>query len=542
MKILIAEDDTDSRVYLERILKGNGFEVDSAENGKIALEKARKAPPDLIVSDILMPEMDGFALCLQWKNDEQLNHIPIVFYTATYTGSQDEQLAMSLGAARFVIKPQPPEALLQIIREVLTAEEPATEEAPDFAVGKNGVISQYNAALFRKLEKKIWELEQEAKKRKTLEQDILQDAEIARRVQQALLSPIEPNLHVEVTTIYNPLLYVGGDLYFLDWRHAGKLLRGFLIDAMGRGLSTALYAAAQHVMLRELNETDLPLAEQVRLLNRRIAHHFTAGNTTNGIAFEIDLETRELRWVNAGLSKFWIHSAIEHKQQSSQETPLGLHLEERFETHALPLSIGDAFYYCTDGLRIMLENRSCLPLKQYPEMVNLLQTLAESKECSTDATAICVQICSFPDSAIRREGWPKYFQINCFGDYQRFKGNIAQLIADVTGKPHSLQEVAVHEALANAMECRDAVARPHRVLLRFNKIGNKFFVRVKTTRMGFAGNAVLRRLRTHPQELFSYGEDSSMGRGIPMMLSLSHRMLYNADGTELFLAWNLMKT
>ncbi len=158
MKILIAEDDTDSRVYLERILKGNGFEVDSAENGKIALEKARKAPPDLIVSDILMPEMDGFALCLQWKNDEQLNHIPIVFYTATYTGSQDEQLAMSLGAARFVIKPQPPEALLQIIREVLTAEEPATEEAPDFAVGKNGVISQYNAALFRKLEKKIWEL------------------------------------------------------------------------------------------------------------------------------------------------------------------------------------------------------------------------------------------------------------------------------------------------------------------------------------------------------------------------------------------------
>jgi hypothetical protein len=46
-------------------------------------------------------------------------------------------------------------------------------------------------------------------------------------------------------------------------------------------------------------------------------------------------------------------------------------------------------------------------------------------------------------------------------------------------------------------------------------------------------------LRSHPEEMFSYGEDSAMGRGIPMMLSMTHRMVYNNDGTELLLAWRL---
>ena len=64
-------------------------------------------------------------------------------------------------------------------------------------------------------------------------------------------------------------------------------------------------------------------------------------------------------------------------------------------------------------------------------------------------------------------------------------------------------------------------------------------MRVKTSRIGFAGNAVLRRLRSSPEEMFSFGENETMGRGIPMMLSLSHYMTYNNEGTEVLLAWRL---
>ena len=89
------------------------------------------------------------------------------------------------------------------------------------------------------------------------------------------------------------------------------------------------------------------------------------------------------------------------------------------------------------------------------------------------------------------------------------------------------------------MECRDGVPRQHTARLRFNKWGNRFIVRVKTNRIGFAGNAILQRLRSHPEEMFSFGEDAAMGRGIPIMLSVAHKMVYNSEGTEVLLAWNL---
>jgi CheY-like chemotaxis protein len=63
----------------------------------------RASLPDVIISDILMPVMDGFSLCHEWKKDDSLKTIPFVFYTATYTDPKDEELALSLGAR--IIKP-----------------------------------------------------------------------------------------------------------------------------------------------------------------------------------------------------------------------------------------------------------------------------------------------------------------------------------------------------------------------------------------------------------------------------------------------------
>ncbi|OGU16705.1 MAG: hypothetical protein A2076_06715 [Geobacteraceae bacterium GWC2_53_11] len=157
-RILIVDDLPDNLYFLEVLLKGNGFEVLSAPNGSVALRSARENRPDLVISDILMPVMDGYALCREWRSDEQLKSIPFIFYTATFTEKQDEELALSLGADLFLIKPQEPDVLMACIREALAlaAVAPASEPSSD----ETGLLKEYNEALFRKLEKKMADLEQ----------------------------------------------------------------------------------------------------------------------------------------------------------------------------------------------------------------------------------------------------------------------------------------------------------------------------------------------------------------------------------------------
>jgi len=370
-------------------------------------------------------------------------------------------------------------------------------------------------------------------------QEIRRDAELAVRVQNALLSAPKPSEYLEITTVYRAFGYVGGDLYFMDWRYGGNLLRGFLVDATGHGLGTALHTASIHVLLREVNERDLPLSDAMRWLNRRVGEYFDEATFAGALGFELDLETRQLSWVCAGIAKTWMATKT---RQGVVECPgmcLGIHAEEAFDTHLISVEIGDSFYFMTDGLSDQLERRKELPLQQYSEMTHLLEMLSEADGLRDDATAICIQVRSLPHSLVPQDGWPRVIRFNGYGDYQRLKGEVAKILTEVTGLPHSLQEVAIHEALANAMECRDGVPRQHTARLRFNKVGKWFVVRVKSSRMGFAGNAILRRLRSHPEDMFSFGEDASMGRGIPLMLSMSHKMTYNSEGTEVLLAWKL---
>jgi signal transduction histidine kinase len=161
MKILSVDDKAENLYMLEALLRGHGHEVDSASNGLTALQLAERGVYDLIISDILMPRMDGFQLCRELKKDERLAQIPFIFYTATYTDPRDAAFALSLGASRFLIKPLEPDAFIKAVDEVIAQKAQITPpaEAPAPAEDEAIYLKEYNARLIAKLEKKMLDLE-----------------------------------------------------------------------------------------------------------------------------------------------------------------------------------------------------------------------------------------------------------------------------------------------------------------------------------------------------------------------------------------------
>ncbi|MCE7058401.1 response regulator, partial [Algoriphagus sp. AGSA1] len=119
VQALVVDDKEDNVYYLRVLLEAVGHQVMAAPNGVVALEKAQAAPPDIIISDLLMPQMDGYALLQAWKSDPLLQSIPFIVYTATYTEPEDEKLARDLGCDEFLLKPTEPDVFLSVMNEVL---------------------------------------------------------------------------------------------------------------------------------------------------------------------------------------------------------------------------------------------------------------------------------------------------------------------------------------------------------------------------------------------------------------------------------------
>lgn len=161
MIILVVEDNTQSLYLLQRFFSGCGHTVRSATNGREALVSCREqGAPDVIVSDALMPMMDGFELCYALRQDPALCNVPFILYTATYTADSDERFALSVGVDRFVLKPTEPERLLEIVKEVVTKTAEAPERRPQNVEPRPEFLEEYAHRVSLKLEAKVAELEQ----------------------------------------------------------------------------------------------------------------------------------------------------------------------------------------------------------------------------------------------------------------------------------------------------------------------------------------------------------------------------------------------
>jgi hypothetical protein len=269
--VLIVDDQAPNLYMLDVLLRGHGYEVTSASNGAEALKLAGEDPPDLIITDILMPVMDGFALCRQWRAHESLKNIPFIFYTATYTEPKDEQFALALGADRYIIKPADLNVLVQAIAEVLeeyrmrklVPSRPPLGAEMEF-------FRQHNQALFHKLEHKMLTLEsanldlaREIDERKRAEEEIIRlNESLERRVQERTADLAAANLELE-SFAYSVSHDLRAPLRRIDgWSHVLAEEYGDKLDETARGYLNTIRTEAER--MAELIDAILGLSRVTR--------------------------------------------------------------------------------------------------------------------------------------------------------------------------------------------------------------------------------------------------------------------------------------
>jgi signal transduction histidine kinase len=157
MNVLIVDDQPIERKLLRLLLQSEGHVVVEAASGIEALQRLEREGVDAVISDVLMPDMDGFRLCHEIRTSETMSVLPFILYTSTYDSPADRQLAQSMGADDYIVKPAPAPVLMQALRDAVQKTR-ETRSVRAQQQDKTYVLKQYSEALVLKLEERNLEL------------------------------------------------------------------------------------------------------------------------------------------------------------------------------------------------------------------------------------------------------------------------------------------------------------------------------------------------------------------------------------------------
>ena len=119
IRVLVIEDNMDLLETVSCSLRAVGMEVTTARSGREGLERARQEPPEIILTDLMLPQVNGYEICTMLKQDTRYQRIPVIIWSATKILGKDAELAKDCGADAFVLKTISPKELVDKIHEVL---------------------------------------------------------------------------------------------------------------------------------------------------------------------------------------------------------------------------------------------------------------------------------------------------------------------------------------------------------------------------------------------------------------------------------------
>ncbi|WP_396953745.1 PP2C family protein-serine/threonine phosphatase [Neobacillus mesonae] len=331
MNIVIVDDNATNLMIIEKILKRAGYRkivmLSSAKELYQYLRlndaESEEVPVDLILMDLMMPEIDGIEACRTVLSHEQFHDLPIIFVTAMGDSNKMAE-AMDAGALDYVMKPINKVELLARIRSVLR-------------------------------------LKHEKDLRKEREERIQYELDLAKQVQRSMLSGPLHEDNVTISAVYKPSFELAGDLY--AWYRISPTRYGvILLDVMGHGISSSLVCMYIYSVLKD---TIIGLGDPVEVmqeLNRRmnqlkmpdslslINYYFTA------IYFVLDTEAQTIEYVNAGHPAGIAIVDDEVKLLTSGSCALGFFDEIEMVKEVIPYRDEARILLYTDGVSEWLED------------------------------------------------------------------------------------------------------------------------------------------------------------------------------------------
>ena len=321
-RLLLVEDSSMMRRIISALLQDEGYEVAMAVDGRDGLVKAREAPPELVISDYEMPELDGPGFCAEFKADPELRAIPIIMLT-TLGATESKIIGLNAGADDYLIKPRSPqesEELYARIRAQLRIADLRKE------LGERNALLEAAQARF--------ELE----------------LKLARKVQMGLMpKPPAPRGKLKIAVQYTPANALGGDVY--DFRSLDGDKLGILVaDISGHGVNAALLSGMVKTLAAPLTASTENPGDVLSGLDAAVEQYFPEGFFCTGFYAIVDESNGALVYAGVGHPPGLIVGPNGSRQLDSENGLLGIGLVDSTAGGTDHLAPGESLLLYTDGL------------------------------------------------------------------------------------------------------------------------------------------------------------------------------------------------
>jgi serine phosphatase RsbU (regulator of sigma subunit)/CheY-like chemotaxis protein len=385
LRILVVDDNALLRAMLAALLIGEGHVVLEAADGVEALSILKATEIDAVISDLMMPSMDGYQLCQKIRGDARYSSVPVIIYSGSLTSLASETLAAELGAVRFLRKPAPLDTIIATLRDVLGDAESRRNEASRTETlasrpsGNERRLIEHLKKQNRKFEEatgkllqthhellvlsRALEQSEEALRRKNAQLE--EDMGMARETHLALLPRTYPGLPsgtppgesaLRFHQHFAPKGTVSGDFFHVPTLSDTKA-GVFICDVMGHDVRAALITAVIRGVLGEVVRAVSNPGEVLAEINRTLVPILRQTGTpmfASAFYMTADAASGEIQYANAGHpSPFLVRrdtGAIERLGVVAHGPALGLMRESRYPTGRRTLVPRDRVLLFTDGI------------------------------------------------------------------------------------------------------------------------------------------------------------------------------------------------